>query len=176
MAPAGVVPYGLHAVCMDTAGILFARDCVADSSFLHVAFLIVPFGRGCIPLNVYLYTVLACYVIRLIWRPILFLFRHRLVGSYPGPHSSLLEDACPVIISVRWQHIVEEVSLLLVLDDHHVCEVLLAPLTGLFPSTVWTGTVVVHPSLHSSSAAQVVEKYNQCSYQHPVMQALSNIY
>lgn len=175
MAPAGVVPYGLHTVCMGTAGILFARDSVADSSFLFFAIRIVPFGRVVCPLDVYLHTV----VVSVIWLPrcpILFLFRHNLVGSYPGPLFCHSEDACPIIIAVIWQHTVEEVSLLLVLDDYHVCEVLLAPLAGHFPFTVWTDAVVVHPSLCSSSTAQVVGKYNQCSYQHPVMQALSDIY
>lgn len=128
---------------------------VADGSLPPATVLIVPLGCVVPPLNVNLNTVLSCYVIWLVWRPILSLFGHLLLGSIPDPLSTLFTYAYPVIFFMFWQQFVDEVILLHVPDGHHVCEVLLAPLAGLRPSTVCTGAVVVGPCLRSSSAAQV---------------------
>lgn len=130
---------------------------VADCSLPLAAILIVPLGCIFTPLNVNLHTVLTHNVIWLLWRPVLKLYRHLLTGSIPYPPSTLFVDAYPVIFLVKWQQIIKEISLLLALDGHHACEVLLAPLAGLKPSSAWTDAVVVGPCLCSSSAAQVYD-------------------
>ena len=128
---------------------------VADRCLPPATVLIVPLGCVYLPLNVNLSTVLSRYVIWLVWRPILNLFGHLLLGSIPDPLSTLFTYAYPVVFFMFWQQSVDEVILLQVPDGHHVCEVLLAPLAGLKPSTDWIGAVVVGPCLCSSSTAQV---------------------
>lgn len=128
---------------------------VADGSLLLATILVVPLGCVYFPLNVNLNAVLTCYVIWFIWCPVLSVLWQLLMSSIPDPTSIHFANAYPVIFWVKWKQIVDEVTLLLVLDGHHACEVLLAPLAGLKPSTDGTGAVVVGPCLHSSSAAQV---------------------
>lgn len=89
-------------------------------------------------------------------------FGHLLASSIPDPHSILSANTYPVIFEVVRQQIIEEIGLLLALERHQACRILLAPLAGLNPFPARSGAGGVGPGLYSSIVAQVCdEMYGQ---------------
>lgn len=122
---------------------------ITNSKFPIGTFFVVPLSSVVSLLHIDLHTKLcAVVVVGLVCRPRLFTDPRAVIPN-PGPGFIFLffSDSNPVIrtpISV-WQDWHQIVVLVLVLDDHHVCETFLAPHSGLGPvhSPAW---VVVRPA------------------------------
>lgn len=134
--------------------------CVAQSGLRFGAPFVVPLALLCAPSNVHLHTILIyprwLSISAIVWfilGPIGCFFCQRLVGAHPGPDLIDLADADPVVVLSFRQKTVEILNLLLVLDGHQVCVVLLAPGACLTPVHGGVG-VVVGPALYTSPHAQ----------------------
>lgn len=124
--------------------------------FWFATFLIVPLPSIFSCVSVDLYTKLCCMdIIWFIWCPWI-VTNPRAVIPNPNPAfiHMISSDSNPEIwgASFLWQDGDQIIILRLVLDDHHVCEIFLAPLSGLGPvhCLVW---VVIRPAQSSLSQA-----------------------
>lgn len=119
---------------------------VANSIFGVAAFFIIPLASVISVMHVDFHTKLCVdVVVGLVFRPGV-LADPRAVISNPGPGIIFVffSDSNPVIRTLRsvWQDGHHIVVLLLVLDDHHVCVMDLAPLSGPSPIHGCVGVVV----------------------------------